>query len=58
MMRRGDVERAPATWSCIGARIRAAALLATTMHLARRDGVEPRVQLTALAGAMDCEAGR
>jgi hypothetical protein len=58
MTRRGDVETAPATWSRIGARVRAAALLAATLHLARRDGVEPCAIPNSMAGAMDCEAGR
>ena len=58
MTRRGDVETAPATWSRIGARVRAAALLAATLHLARRNGDLPSAIPTSMAGAMDCEAGR
>lgn len=30
----------PATWLSLGTRIRAAALLASTVHLARRDGCD------------------
>lgn len=54
----GDAESALATWARIGARVRAAALLAATMHLARRDGVEPIEISESMAGATDCEAGR
>lgn len=56
--RQGDAEGAPATWARIGARVRAAALLAATMHLARRDGAAlDEIPLLA-AGTTESEAGR